>query len=62
MAFKIDDFIIDRIQMGIAEGSDGELLYTLTQLSEATLETTAESTDAVDNTGVTNSYKYVFVY
>lgn len=57
MAFKIDDFIIDRIQMGIAEGSDGELLYTLTQLSEATIETTAESTDAVDNTGVTNSYK-----
>ena len=52
MAFKIDDFIIDRIQMGIAEGSDGELLYTLTQLSEATVETTAESTDAVDNTGV----------
>ena len=52
MAFKIDDFIIDRIQMGIAEGSDGELLYTLTQLSEATIETTAESTDAVDNTGV----------
>lgn len=38
--------------MGIAEGSDGELLYTLTQLSEATIETTAESTDAVDNTGV----------
>ena len=62
MAFKIDDFIIDRIQMGIAEGSDGELLYTLTQLSEATIETTAESTDAVDNTGVTNSYKYVFSY
>ena len=52
MAFKIDDFIIDRIQMGIAESSDGELLYTLTQLSEATIETTAESTDAVDNTGV----------
>lgn len=59
MAFKVDDFIIDRIQMGIAEGSDGELLYTLTQLSEATLETTAESTDAVDNTGVTNSYKLI---
>lgn len=60
MPFMIDDFIIDRIQMGIAESSDGELLYTLTQLSEATIETTAESTDAVDNTGVTNSYKYVF--
>ena len=52
MPFMIDDFIIDRIQMGIAESSDGELLYTLTQLSEATIETTAESTDAVDNTGV----------
>ena len=52
MAFKIDDFIIDRIQMGIAEGSDGELLYTLTQLSEATIDITAESVDAVDNTGV----------
>ena len=52
MAFMIDDFIIDRIQMGIAESSDGTLLYTLTQLSEATIETTAESTDAVDNTGV----------
>ena len=57
MAFKIDDFIIDRIQMGIAETLDGELLYTLTQLTEATIETSAESTDAVDNTGVTNSYK-----
>lgn len=52
MAFKIDDFIIDRIQMGIAETTSGELLYTLTQLSEATIETTAESVDAVDNTGV----------
>lgn len=52
MAFKIDDFIIDRIQMGIAETLDGELLYTLTQLTEATIETSAESTDAVDNTGV----------
>lgn len=47
--------------MGIAEGSDGELLYTLTQLSEATIETTAESTDAVDNTGVTNCYKYILL-
>lgn len=62
MAFMIDDFIIDRIQMGIAESSDGTLLYTLTQLSEATIETTAESTDAVDNTGVTNCYKYVFIF
>lgn len=53
MAFKIDDFIIDRIQMAIAEEpTSGNLLYTLTQLSEATIDTTAESVDAVDATGV----------
>lgn len=44
--FKLDDIIIDRIQMAVAENSDGDLLYTLTQLSEATIETTAESKEA----------------
>ena len=51
MAFKLDDIIIDRIQYGVAESFDGELLYTLTQLSEATIDITAESKDAVDATG-----------
>ena len=51
MAFKLDDFIIDRIQFGVAESFDGELLYTLTQLSEGTIDITAESKDAVDATG-----------
>ena len=46
MAFKLDDIVIDRIQMAIAEKTDGTLLYTLTQLSEATIETTAESKEA----------------
>ncbi len=46
MAFKLDDLVIDRIQMAIAEKTDGTLLYTLTQLSEATIETTAESKEA----------------
>ena len=46
MAFTLDDLVIDRIQMAIAEKSDGTLLYTLTQLSEATIETTAESKEA----------------
>lgn len=51
MAFKFDDIVIDRIQMAIAEKSDGTLLYTLTQLSEATIETTAESKEARDANG-----------
>lgn len=46
MAFKLDDLVIDRIQMATAEDSSGNLLYTLTQLSEATIETTAESKEA----------------
>lgn len=44
--FKLDDIIIDRIQMAVAEDFSGNLLYTLTQLSEATIETTAESKEA----------------
>ena len=51
MAFKLDDIIIDRIQYGVAETFDGELLYTLTQLADATIDITAESKDAVDATG-----------
>lgn len=46
MAFKLDDIVIDRIQIAVAEKTDGTLLYTLTQLSEATIETTAESKEA----------------
>lgn len=50
MAFKLDDIIIDRIQYGVAEAND-KIQYVLTQLSEATINITAESTDAVDATG-----------
>ena len=46
MAFTLDDIVIDRIQMATAEKTDGTLLYTLTQLSEATIETTAENVAA----------------
>ena len=49
--FKLDDIIIDRIQYGVAEDFDGNLLYTLTQLADATIDITAESKDAVDSTG-----------
>lgn len=51
MAFKLDDIIIDRIQYGLATDFDDNPLYALTQLSEATINITAESKDAVDSTG-----------
>jgi hypothetical protein len=51
MSFALGDIIIDRIQYGWAEKFDGTPIYVLTQLSEGSLEITAESKDAVDNTG-----------
>ncbi len=45
------DIIVDRIQMAYMEETNGTPIGTLTQLSEATLEVTAESTDAVDKDG-----------
>lgn len=51
MAFKLDDIIIDRIQMATAEDFEGNLLYTLTQLSDASIEISAESKDATDKDG-----------
>ena len=51
MSFRLDDIIIDRIQMAVAEDFDGNLLYTLTQLADATISITAESKDAVDAQG-----------
>ena len=52
MVFKLDDIVIDRIQVAIAEKTDGsQLLYTLTQLQDATIETTAESKEARDAGG-----------
>lgn len=38
MAFKLDDIVIDRIQYGVATTmADDRLLYTLTQLQDATV-------------------------
>lgn len=51
MSFKLGDIIVDRIQVGVAEDFDGNLLYTLTQLADGTIDTTAESKDAVDANG-----------
>lgn len=51
MAFTIDGIVIDRIQMGIAEDFSGNILYTLTQLKDATITISSESKDAVDANG-----------
>lgn len=51
MGFTLDDIVIDRVQYGFAEDFDGNPLYVLTQLQDATINISAESTDAVDNTG-----------
>ena len=51
MAFKLDDLIIDRIQVATAENFQGDVLYTLTQLQEASINITAESNDVTDRDG-----------
>lgn len=51
MAFKLDDLIIDRIQVATAEDFSGNVLYTLTQLQEATINISAESNDVTDKDG-----------
>lgn len=51
-SFKLDDIIIDRIQMAVATDFNDNPLYTLTQLNEASINVTAESVDATDRDGV----------
>lgn len=51
MAFSLDGIIIDRIQLGVAEDFSGNLLYTLTQLSDATIDVSAEAKEAKDKDG-----------
>ncbi len=50
MSFNLGDVIVDRVQIGYAEKGDN-LLYTLTQLQDVSVNISAESTDAVDNQG-----------
>lgn len=52
MAFNLGDIIIDRLQLGIAEDFDGNILYGLSQLSEATIDVTGDSKEARDRDGV----------
>ena len=61
MAFKLGDVIIDRIQYGVAEDCDGNLLYTLSQLTEATINISAESKEAKDKDGTLVTHRAVKV-
>lgn len=51
MAFKLGDVIIDRLQFGYGAKSNGTALYALTQLKEASIDITADSTDITDKDG-----------
>lgn len=50
--FQLNGIVVDRIQIAIAESLvDDSILYTLTQLNTATIDTSADTRDAVDANG-----------
>lgn len=49
--FRLGNFNIDEIIQGTAESFAGELLYSLDQLSSASIEISSESTDITDKNG-----------
>ena len=53
MAFVLGNFNIDEIIRAAAENFDGDLLYTLDQLSSASIEITSDSTEVTDKRGNT---------
>ena len=51
MTFKLGDVIVDRLQFGYGAKSNGTPLYALTQLTQANIDITADSTDINDKDG-----------
>ena len=51
MAFRLGNHVIDEILYGVAQNFSDELLFTLDQLSSATIEISAESTEITDKKG-----------
>ena len=51
MAFKLGDVIIDRLQFGYGAKKNGARLYALTQLNNANIDITADTTDINDKDG-----------
>ena len=58
MAFKLGDVIVDRLQFGYGAKSNGTPLYALTQLTQANIDITADSTDINDKDGNLVCRKY----
>lgn len=52
MALNFDSLVIDRVVDGIAEDFSGNLLYRLNQLSNVSINTSAETKDKTDANGV----------
>lgn len=60
MSFTVDGIVFDRLHKGVAMTTDKtKVLYTLSQLVDATIEVTAESVDAKDKDGtlIKRTYK-----
>lgn len=51
MAFSLGNFTVDEIILGVAQNFDGDMLYTLDQLSSAQIEISSESNDITDKRG-----------
>lgn len=51
MAFRLGNFSIDEIIEATAEDFDGNILYALDQLSQASIEISSESTEITDKKG-----------
>lgn len=49
--FRLGNFSIDEIIQATAESFDGDILYSLDQLSSASIEISSESTDITDKNG-----------
>lgn len=51
MALRLGNHVIDEVLYGVAQNFDDELLFTVDQLSSASIEISAESTDITDKKG-----------
>ena len=51
MAFTLGNHYIDEILYGVAENDEKEIVYALDQLSSASIEISADSTDITDKKG-----------
>lgn len=49
--FRLGDFAFDRITVGLAKNFESEILYTLHQLADATIDVTGESKEVKDKDG-----------